>query len=243
MICRKILSLFFRGISLFPFLLAIVIAADVPLNAAEQQVIYYHGNEGDKRIALTFDDGPHPRYTPEILGILDEYGIKATFFFIGQNIEYFPETAHMVFEAGHEIGNHTYSHSSMWSSTPEMMAEEIGKNDKLLKGLGCEEITLFRPPQGLYKSDLPTLLRETNKKAVLWNIDTRDWAHRPSMDIIHDVENNLRGGDIILFHDYVSGENTTIPAIKKLIPALIERGYQFVTVSQLLSHEKTPASR
>lgn len=208
-----------------------------------RQVVFYHGSFGAKNVALTFDDGPHPRYTPEILALLDKYAIRATFFFIGQNIEYYPETAKAVLRAGHEIGNHTYSHPYYPKTDIATLAEEIQKTDSLLADIGCEDVPLFRPPQGLFGEELPILLRRIDKKAILWNIDTRDWEHKPSMQIVCNVEENLQGGDIILFHDYVSGESTTIPALKKLIPALLERGYRFVTVSELLAGEKTPASR
>lgn len=210
---------------------------------ADGQVIFRHGTVGKKTVALTFDDGPHPQYTEEILALLHRYGIRATFFFIGQNVEYYRSTARAVVAAGHEVGNHTYSHPIFGQTTTLQLAEEIEKTDRLLAEIGCESVSLFRPPQGLYGKELTDLLRNKSKKAVLWSIDTRDWDHRPSDAILQNIDENLRGGDIILFHDYVSGENTTLPALKKLIPALLERGYRFVTVSELLDGEKTPASR
>ena len=213
------------------------------VSPSDEQVIFRHGAVGKKTVALTFDDGPHPQYTKQILALLEQYGIHATFFFIGQNIEYYRSTALSVVKAGHEVGNHTYSHPLFSKTSTEQLAKEIEMTDRLLAEIGCDDVPLFRPPQGLYGEDLPALLKNISKKAILWSIDTRDWDHRPSEAILQNIDENLRGGDIILFHDYVSGENTTIPALKKLIPALLERGYQFVTVSELLDGERTPASR
>ncbi len=196
--------------------------------------VYYRASCGEKKIALTFDDGPHPRYTEEILSILAKEGVRATFFEIGSNIEAYPEVTKKVIAAGHEIGNHTYTHPSMRKISESALEDEIRKTDEMLRLLGAST-TLFRPPQGILPDQFPQILERTHKSAILWNVDTRDWAHRSVPDIITEVEHHVHGGDIILFHDYVSGESTTVPAIKKLIPMLKEQGYQFVTVSELLS--------
>ncbi len=205
------------------------------LHAAIPVGIYYRASTSSKRIALTFDDGPHPGYTDRILGILEEEGVRATFFMIGSNVEYYPEVAKRVAATGHEIGNHSYSHPYVKEITNELLTEEIRRTDEVLERLGIARPTLFRPPQGVCPANFMGVLRETGKSAVLWNIDTRDWAHTSAKEIVEGVLVSLRGGDIILFHDSVSGESTTIPAIKKLIPLLKEKGYQFVTVSQLLA--------
>ena len=229
----------------FALILAAVflLPAAHPIAALTRPVVYYHGRRNQKTVALTFDDGPHPRYTEEILAVLAAYDVHATFFFIGMNVESHPEIARRVCLAGHEIGNHTYSHPVMKQTDPATVEAEINRTDALLRDIGCEAVELFRPPQGLFDEELPALLRRISKKAILWNIDTRDWEHPSSGDILTNIESNLRGGDIILFHDFVSGESSTVPAIKKLIPALLERGYRFVTVSELIGEGKTPASR
>ncbi len=234
-----------RWIAFILLILFLLVLCSVPVvGASGRQVIYYHGNDATaKKIAFTFDDGPHPSYTEKILEILDSYQIKATFFFIGQNVEYYPEIAKKVVNAGHEIGNHTYSHPPFRNTTSAMLAQEIRKTDAVLKKIGCDHVTLFRPPQGFYGSDFPVLLQDTGKTAILWSVDPKDWAHPSSMEIIRHVEDHSSGGDIILFHDFVNGESQTIPALKKLIPALLARGYQFVTVSELIyGEEGSPAS-
>ncbi len=199
--------------------------------------VYYRAAQSTTKIALTFDDGPHPRYTDEILSILEKEGIKATFFTIGCNVKQYPEVARRVIAAGHEIGNHTYTHPLVPLVSAQTIEEEIALTDTLLLSLGCTRPVFFRPPQGKFPSDKAGLLQRTGKIAVLWSIDTRDWEHKPTDEIVRMVENEVAGGDIILFHDFVGGESQTIPAIKKLIPTLKERGYQFVTLSELLLDE------
>ena len=197
----------------------------------------YHVDTAEKKIALTFDDGPHPRYTDAILKILAENDIKATFFEIGINIKQYPKATSHVIAAGHEIGNHTYSHTTMKHLSGKELQAEIEQTDQLLRELGYEQVSLFRPPQGICTDVLFDVMGRTGKRAILWNIDTLDWAHRSSDEIVREIEKHVGGGDIILFHDYISGENTTIPAVKKLIPALKARGYQFVTVSELMNND------
>ena len=199
--------------------------------------VYYRAAQSTTKIALTFDDGPHPYYTDEILAILESEGIKATFFEIGCNVKQYPEITKRVIAAGHEIGNHTYTHPLVPLVTGQMLEEEIEMTDALLRSLGYTRPIFFRPPQGKFPADKKGLLQRTGKIAVLWSIDTRDWDHKPTEEIVSMVENEVAGGDIILFHDFVGGESQTIPAIKKLIPTLKERGYQFVTLSELLLDE------
>ena len=227
-----------KRIQFFALLLAVMCAATLicPVIYAENPIgVYYHVATTEKVIALTFDDGPHPKYTDEILRVLEQEKVRATFFVIGSNVALYPDVTRRVMLAGHEIGNHTYNHPIVRKTAIQQMEEEIQRTDALLRELGYGGNNLFRPPQGLFSEALPALLEKNNKATILWNIDTRDWAHRSSAEIIDEISQNVCGGDIILFHDYVSGESTTIPAIKKLIPMLKERGYQFVTESELLS--------
>ena len=213
----------------------LLVPFDVRASADKPLDVYYHVPTTEKVVALTFDDGPHPRFTDEILGILEKEKIRATFFVIGSNVETYPAVVQRVIAAGHEIGNHTYRHPIVNTVTDEQLEEEINKTDAILREIGYSGNNLFRPPQGKCSKTMPALLERTNKTTILWNIDTRDWTHRPSEEIVDEIKNHVCGGDIILLHDYVSGESTTIPALKKLIPMLKEQGYQFVTVSELLS--------
>ena len=222
-------------IFLFVFLFFVSGALSISLHATQDTNVYYHASTGEKVIALTFDDGPHPSYTDRILDVLEQEGVKATFFVIGENVAAYPEVTRRVFGAGHEIGNHTYTHPLGGKAQLAELEAEIRKTDALLEKLGCPTVRLFRPPQGKYPAGLASCLQQSGKLTVLWNIDTRDWDKRTEAQIINEVETKVHGGDIVLFHDFVGGESATIPAIKKLIPALKERGYRFVTVSELLA--------
>lgn len=206
-----------------------------PLPIKAKQTAFSHGDRQEKVIALTFDDGPHPQYTPKILKILEKYRIKATFFVIGQNVELYPSIACQLIAAGHEIGNHTYSHPHMADIDDSHLAREIQHTNAAIEKLGGKTPVLFRPPEGKRSSSQMTVLSGMHYKTILWSIDTMDWAHNPSQQIVKCVLQKVSGGDIILMHDYVSKPNTTITALEQLIPELLQRGYRFVTVSELIA--------
>ena len=192
----------------------------------------------DKCVALTFDDGPHPKYTNEILDILKENGARATFFIIGQNAEQYPEIVLREYSEGHEIGNHTYSHPNMKAIDVKRLTEEIEKTQKVLKGIIGTEPRLFRPPGGYINNDFVDATIDFNCTSVLWSWrqDTRDWSC-PSVDTVVDtVLKNIQNGDIILFHDYNSGKSPTPDALRIILPKLREMGYRIVTVSEFMDH-------
>ena len=200
---------------------------------SESEVIY-SWNSNEKVVALTFDDGPHPYRTAEILEILDEYGIKATFFFIGQNVRDYPGPALLVSRAGHEIGNHTFSHRNLQSLSYAELCNEISSTEEaIFELLGCET-HLLRPPEGKFSDDVIKAAREKNYSVICWSVDTLDWAHNTVENITNEVLGSVEAGDIILFHDFVSGESPTPAALRIIIPTLIDRGYRFVTVSELM---------
>lgn len=202
---------------------------------AEESKVYRRIESAEKKIALTFDDGPHPRITREILSVLNEYGIKATFFVIGQNIENYPETMKLLAESGCEIGNHTFSHGNFRVMSEAEMAGEFEKCRNILFNEFLIEPTLIRPPEGVCSDALFSVSEQTECDIILWSIDTRDWAYTPASDIAKKVIQNVSGGDIILMHDYVSGRGQTADALRMIIPNLIERGFEFVTVGELIN--------
>jgi len=196
--------------------------------------VYCRNSACQGKIALTFDDGPHPRYTKEILAILEEYHVTATFFIIGVNAENYPTDLQRIADAGCEIGNHTYSHFHINKlSEPELREEILKCEDTLFRLCGIRP-HVFRPPEGRMNDQLKEILSQMEYHAVLWSIDTMDWAMTPSREICKNVHAKIGNGDIILMHDYVSGGNTTCQALRRLIPELLSRGYEFVTVSELI---------
>ena len=199
-------------------------------------IVYQGQGQGD-RIALTFDDGPHPEYTAEILDILAEYGIHATFFVIGSNVDQYPELLERELSEGHEIGNHTDTHPHLRGINGALLFDEVEKCENAIKSVTGVTPTLFRPPEGVIEDSVKVMAQEKNYSLILWDVDTRDWAGRSSADIVKNVTENVSSGDIILMHDYISKKCHTVEAIDVIIPMLLERGYKFVTVSELIGEK------
>ncbi len=213
----------------------LIFAANASFYAASN--VYSYCKNDDRKIALTFDDGPHPKYTAEILEILDRYDIRATFFLIGSCAKEYPDLVRQEVEKGHEIGNHTYSHLKLYHATQSALKEELSKTDTLLTQLTQKNIRLFRPPEGYCSKSITALSEDFGYQVILWNIDTRDWAHTPLDTIVTNVKKNVKSGDILLFHDYIAKDSPTPAALEILIPYLLSEGYRFVTVSELISCE------
>lgn len=202
----------------------------------DENIFYCHKNNAQK-IALTFDDGPHPRYTRRILDILKKYDIKATFFIIGQNVEYYPGIVEQIIAEGHEVGNHTYRHKHTKMLTDEVFEQDVEKCNSLISEKCANKVKLFRPPEGYVDEKVRAVAQSLGYSIILWNIDTRDWEHASAKQIERTVINNISAGDIILMHDYVSGSNSTIEALERIIPKLLDENYKFVTVSELIEND------
>lgn len=224
-------KLFIRIVSILLVSILMVISV---CSVQNNTPVYKSNADGGKKIALTFDDGPHPSKTKNILDILDKYDVKATFFVIGVNVKNYCSSFKDILERGHEIGNHTYNHKALNSNVKEIISEEISKTEEEIRKNGGQSTNLIRPPCGLYNEKLIKLAMQNDYKIVLWNIDTNDWAHAKSEEMTKNVLNKVKGGDIILFHDYISGISNTADALDEIIPKLIEQGYEFVTVTELL---------
>lgn len=198
-----------------------------------------------KVIALTFDDGPDPADTPEILALLRQYEAKATFFVIGRRVEQYPDLVRREAEEGHEIANHTFTHSYMNNRklSAVQMAEELRKTDRAITAATGQKPRLFRPPGGYYNERVVEASKQIGYKVVMWSWhqDTEDW-HTPGVQrIVDKVLGNARNGDIVLFHDYVEGKTQTVEALRRILPELSQRGFRFVTVSELLTLRKATA--
>lgn len=208
------------------------------INAFAQNELneYYFNRNTDNKISLTFDDGPHPLYTPKILDILDKYNIKATFFIIGENAGYYQDTLREIAKRGHEIGNHTFSHTVIKNKSASDIINEIEECRSAIYEICGENTVLFRPPGGIM-ADLDPQDAEMfdSYEIILWSIDTMDWAHHSPEEISEYVLNGTKSGDIILMHDYIGIDSPTPKALEIIIPELLERGYEFVTVSELIS--------
>ncbi|MDQ0340503.1 chitin deacetylase [Caldalkalibacillus uzonensis] len=188
-------------------------------------------------LALTIDDGPGEN-TDEILKILREEDVKATFFLTGQEIEENMAYAEKIVQDGHEIGNHSYSHQRMVFKTPAFIKEEIEKTDELIRQAGYQGEIHFRPPFGKRLILLPYYLNHHERKTILWNIEPESYPEI-AMDadkIIDYVVENIEPGSIILLHVMYESRRESLNAVKGIITALKEQGYTFTTVSELLNY-------
>ncbi len=199
--------------------------------------VYTVNSEKRKAVALTFDDGPHPSQTNEILDILKEYDIKATFFVLGESAKQNPEVLKRVIAEGHEIGNHTYSHTLLSKKGIDKFFADVDKNAEFLESEFNVTTHLLRPPGGCVDEKAIKKANEKGYKYVLWSwkTDARDWAGTSAAVIASTIEKNICGGDIILLHDSVQGGSHTPEALKMIIPYLLSNGYEFDTVSGLFS--------
>ncbi|MBQ7383228.1 MAG: polysaccharide deacetylase family protein [Clostridia bacterium] len=216
--------------------LVLLLTAIVPTGATAGNV-FAKNSSAIGKIALTFDDGPHPIYTPKILEILEEYGVSATFFVIGKNVENYPDAFRAILDSGCEIGNHTYTHKNMEGMNDREIRDELEQTEAAVAKACERRLSLLRPPEGSCGAPLERVSVERGYDVILWSIDTLDWAHTPSDIIARRVLSNAHDGDIILMHDYVSHGSTTLEALRIIIPELLARGYEFVTVSELLGEE------
>ncbi len=221
-------------------LLSIIICMIIIINSFSlltfaEQDIHRSVPKAQGMIALTFDDGPHPRYTRQILDILKKEGIKATFFVIGENIGYYDEgIVTEIIKDGHELGNHTFNHEHTKEMSEDDFYRDVRACHDLVKEKYGYEMKIFRPPEGYVDEKVKNIARELDYSIIIWSIDTKDWEHVGSDLIVGNIEQNASDGDIILMHDYVSKPNTTIGALERVIKNLKSEGYKFVTVSELI---------
>nr|WP_309100017.1 polysaccharide deacetylase family protein [Fredinandcohnia onubensis] len=188
--------------------------------------------ETDQKVAaLTFDDGPTENVN-EILPLLEKYDVKATFFLIGQDIEKYPEEAKKIAEAGHQVGNHTYSHNRMIFKSPSFIKEEIDKTDELIRKSGYEGEIDFRPPNSKKLVGLPYYLYKEKKDTITMNIEP-DTFYTETEDRIQYVKDNIIPGSIILMHPMYEDSDKVLAEIEGIIQSLKDEGYRLVTVNEL----------
>lgn len=191
----------------------------------------------DKMVALTFDDGPSDTFTPQILELLKDYHAKATFFVIGSRIERYPHLIRGELALHNEIANHSYSHILLQGVSALAVYDELSKEQHAMMVVtGHEASHLFRPPRGRFGRSVLDAARESGYKIVLWSVDSRDWDNPGTAYIVRHVLKNTKSGDILLFHDQGGNRQQTVSALRAIIPELEHRGFQFVTVTELLQH-------
>ena len=174
-----------------------------------------------KTIYITFDDGPVPEVTPFILKLLDEYGIKATFFCVGENVKKYPELYQEVLSRGHRVGNHTYNHLKGYSVSKEEYLNNVEKAARLI------DSNLFRPPYGKMKRSQQKALNE-KYELILWDVITYDYNTKLSpQKVFNNVKHYTRNGSIILFHDSIKAKNNVLAVLPLAIEFWNKKGYNF----------------
>ena len=196
--------------------------------------IYPRVETRQKAVALTFDDGPARSRTDEILNILREENVKATFYVIGGAVEENPGELEKIVADGHEIGNHSFSHVRMAFVTPGFVKSEIERTDALIRKAGYQGEITFRPPYGKKLFVLPWYLAENNRKTVVWDVEPETYFEK-SEDIIKHTIETARPGSIILLHVAYSNRAESMKSVRPIIRGLREKGYEFKTVSELLA--------
>ncbi|MDQ0415957.1 chitin deacetylase [Croceifilum oryzae] len=193
----------------------------------------------EKVVALTLDDGPTEK-TDEVLKVLKEADVKATFFVTGAELKQHPEEGKKIAQAGHELGNHSYSHTRMVLKSPSFIKDEIEKTDQLIRDTGYQKEILFRPPNGKKLVFLPYYLSQHNRKTIMWDIepDSYEDIGSNSDKIVQHVKENVKSGSIILLHVMYKNREESLKSIKGVVESLREQGYTFRTVSELLTEKK-----
>ena len=200
---------------------------------ADSEAAVADGAVGDpvedvRKIALTFDDGPHPFYTEELLDGLKERGVVATFFVTGEHASLHPDVIKRMQEEGHLIGNHTYSHMQLTTKNREKFKEELVRTNEVLEEITGVEVEYVRPPYGCWDKSFE---EELNMFPVLWTIDPLDWCSSNVGYITDRVVKKAGENEIILMHDYY---DTSVTAALKVVDELLKEGYVFVTVEEIL---------
>ncbi|MBP3204663.1 MAG: polysaccharide deacetylase family protein [Lachnospiraceae bacterium] len=181
-----------------------------------------------KKIALTFDDGPHPYYTEQILDGLKVRGVHATFFVTGENATLHPELIRRMNEEGHLVGNHTYGHTQLRKDNREEFREELKRTNAVLQEITGEETLFVRPPYGSWDKSFE---KELNMFPVLWTVDPLDWCSHNAACVTGRIVGHVKENDIILMHDCY---DSTVTAALQVVDALQAEGYTFVTVDEIL---------
>lgn len=194
---------------------------------------------GKKQIALTYDDGPHPKITPKLLELLAKKKVKATFYLLGEQLREYPGIAQRIAEEGHELANHTTTHKQLSKLEASGIRSELSRTDEMLTSITGTRIATMRPPYGAQNERVRQVCADLGYKVVLWDVDTNDWRGRSSQTIIKTILDGTSDGSIILLHDRYQ---STLDSTEHVVDALREKGYEFVTVSELLSQPKVAAT-
>lgn len=198
------------------------------------------GVPGQKLIALTFDDGPHPLHTRPLLKVLDQYQVKANFFWLGVCVERFPDVAQAVWQAGHWVGLHGYEHRSFALLSASELQQSLQRTQagiaqacQITPEAAAQQIRDVRPPNGIFTPQILSLLQGWGYRPVMWSVVPEDWV-RPGVAVtVQRVLSQTEDGSVIVLHDGYHGGEDVAAVAAEIIPALLEQGYQFGSIDEL----------
>ncbi|MEU8512380.1 polysaccharide deacetylase family protein [Kitasatospora sp. NPDC048722] len=196
------------------------------LTQAESKPVY-ELDPSRKVVALTIDDGPDPRYTPAVLDLLQKYGIRATFFLIGENAVEHPALVREIADRGHHIANHTWTHPDLRHLSDAKVKDELERTSDLLLKTTGRQPTWFRAPGGDWSDSSLRIAADLGLRNMAWSVDPRDWARPGTSAIIDTILKDVRPGSIVLNHDGGGDRSQTVAAIKAYLPVLVDSGYFF----------------
>ncbi|MHC0039134.1 polysaccharide deacetylase family protein [Pseudoneobacillus sp. C159] len=198
--------------------------------------VFWEVKTKQKLVALTFDDGPDPIFTPQILDALAKYDAKATFFVIGAEAEKYPEIIRREAKEGHEIANHTYRHHFRDHFQPHKLIDELQKTSKVIEEISGQTPSLYRPHSGYYNENIVNTAVNNGYRVILWSWhqDTKDWKRPGVGKITQNVVSDTKPGDIVIFHDAGGDRKQTVKAVENILKILYQNGYKCVTVSEIL---------
>ena len=205
----------------------------------EKVPVIWHGFTKERVVALTFDDGPDPRFTPAVLAVLHRYGVHATFFVVGKNVKRWPDLLRAEMAAGHEIGNHTYSHPELYRLPREKVEQEIVDGDAVVAEVAGVVPRFFRPPYERLSLAIFQAAWSTGKKIVLSGVCLEHHEVHTPQEMAARVLAQIRPGTIILAHDGRLDRKNTVAALPLLLAELKARGYRVVTLGELLGEQET----
>lgn len=212
------------------------VIVDKPATVSPQikSSVFSQGSSDQPEIALTFDDGPSPLYTPQILNILHDNDVHATFFCIGEQVQNSPDLVQQEAAAGHVVGNHSWNHPDLTTLTSDQVHAQLADTSNALQNADGQTPAFFRPPYGAINEDVHDQASTLGLQPILWNIDTLDWEMPGSAAIVQAVLDNASNGAVILMHDGGGDRSQTVAALPEIISGLKARGFQLVTINQLV---------
>ena len=202
----------------------------IAMEAEETIIPKKDADPSKKRIALTFDDGPHPKVTKQILELLEKYDAKATFFMLGSRVQFYPGLVRDVRDAGHEIGNHSWTHPVLTKMSSAAVKKEFESTEQAISNAIGEGSTVFRPPYGAINDTVRALIPHTS---VNWTIDTLDWKHRDPNKLLPILKKSMHNNAIVLMHDI---HQSTADGLESVLEYLQSEGYEFITVTEMLQY-------